>query len=83
MAGAADGFVKGVFTSFLFSTMRRNLLCCEGGAFVQWMAWCVPHARGAVQHVHVHGHLVSERVAHLTDTHPPVHMLQLSSAGGA
>jgi len=39
LAGAADGFVKGVFTSFLFSTMRRNLLCCEGGAFVQWMAW--------------------------------------------
>ena len=40
LAGAADGFVKGLFTSFLFSTMRRNLLCCEPDAFVQWMAWC-------------------------------------------
>ena len=39
LAGAADGFVKGLFTSFLYSTMRRNLLCCEPGAFVQWMAW--------------------------------------------
>jgi len=39
LAGAADGFVKGLFTSFLFSTMRRNLLCCRPGAFVQWMAW--------------------------------------------
>ncbi|EOD05399.1 hypothetical protein EMIHUDRAFT_448641 [Emiliania huxleyi CCMP1516] len=39
LAGAADGFVKGLFTSFLFATMRRNLLCCEPGAFVQWMAW--------------------------------------------
>lgn len=39
LAGAADGFVKGLFTSFLFSTMRRNLLCCKPGAFVQWMAW--------------------------------------------
>ena len=36
---AAAGFVKGLFTSFLFSTMRRNLLCCEPGSFVQWMAW--------------------------------------------
>ena len=40
LAGVADGFVKGLFTSFLFSTMRRNLLCCASGAhFVQWMAW--------------------------------------------
>jgi len=39
LAGAADGFVKGLFTSFLFSTMRRNLLCCRPGAFVQWLAW--------------------------------------------
>ena len=36
---AAAGFVKGLFPSFLFSTMRRNLLCCESGSFVQWMAW--------------------------------------------
>ena len=27
------------FTSFIFATMRRNLLCCRPGAFVQWMAW--------------------------------------------
>ena len=39
LAGVADGFVKGLFTSFLFSTMRRNLMCCQPGAFVQWMAW--------------------------------------------
>lgn len=39
VAGVADGFVKGLFTSFLFSTMRRNLLCCQPDAFVQWMAW--------------------------------------------
>lgn len=35
LAGAADGFVKGLFTSFLFATMRRNLLCCQAGAFTQ------------------------------------------------
>lgn len=39
LAGVADGFVKGLFTSFLYSTMRRDLLCCEGGAFVQWLGW--------------------------------------------
>ena len=39
LAGLADGFVKGLFTSFLFSTMRRDLLCCEPGAFVQWLGW--------------------------------------------
>ena len=39
LAGVADGFVKALFTSFLFSTMRRNLRCCEPGAFVQWQAW--------------------------------------------
>jgi hypothetical protein len=39
LAGVADGFVKGLFTSFLFSTMRRSLICCASGdRFVQWMA---------------------------------------------
>lgn len=25
--------------SFLYGTMRRDLLCCKPGAFVQWLAW--------------------------------------------
>ena len=39
LAGVVDGFAKALFTSFLLSTMRRNLLCCRPGAFVQWNAW--------------------------------------------
>ncbi|KAL1508730.1 hypothetical protein AB1Y20_004825 [Prymnesium parvum] len=39
LAGCVDGFVKALFTSFIWSTMRRNLLCCRPGTFVQWMAW--------------------------------------------
>ena len=39
LAGVANGFVKGLFTSFLYSTMRRDVLCCEPGAFVQWLGW--------------------------------------------
>ena len=39
LAGVADGFVKGLFTSFLYATMRRDLLCCRPGAFVQWLGW--------------------------------------------
>ena len=30
---------QALFTSFIWATMRRNLLCCRPGAFVQWMAW--------------------------------------------
>ena len=32
-------FEQALFTSFIWSTMRRNLLCCRPGAFVKWMAW--------------------------------------------
>tara|TARA_B100000795_G_scaffold218094_1_gene172141 strand:- start:7 stop:1086 length:1080 start_codon:yes stop_codon:yes gene_type:complete len=39
LAGVVDGFAKALFTSFIWATMRRNLLCCRPGAFVQWMAW--------------------------------------------
>eukprot|EP00965_Chrysotila_dentata_P228410 6196584-Pleurochrysis_carterae.AAC.3 len=39
LAGVADGFVRALFTSFLWATMRRNLLCCRPGSFVQWNAW--------------------------------------------
>ena len=39
VAGCVDGFAKALFTSFIWTTMRRNLLCCRPGAFVQWMGW--------------------------------------------
>lgn len=39
LAGVVDAFAKALFTSFIWATMRRNLLCCRPGAFVQWMAW--------------------------------------------
>ena len=39
LAGVVDAFAKALFTSFIWATMRRNLLCCRQGAFVQWMAW--------------------------------------------
>ena len=35
LAGSVDGFAKSLFTSFIWATMRRNLLCCRPGAFVQ------------------------------------------------
>ena len=36
LAQVTDAFVKGLFTSFLRSTMRRSLTCCAPGGFVQW-----------------------------------------------
>ena len=35
LAGVVDAFAKALFTSFMWATMRRNLLCCRPGAFVQ------------------------------------------------
>ncbi len=29
VAGCVDGFAKALFTSFIWTTMRRNLLCCR------------------------------------------------------
>ena len=40
LAGVVDAFAKALFTSFIWATMRRNVLCCKPGGFVQWMAWC-------------------------------------------
>jgi hypothetical protein len=39
LAGCVDAFARALFTSFLWAAMRRNLLCCEPGAYVQWNAW--------------------------------------------
>lgn len=39
LAGCVDAFARALFTSFLWAAMRRNLLCCGPGAYVQWNAW--------------------------------------------
>jgi hypothetical protein len=39
LAGCVDAFARALFTSFLWAAMRRNLLCCSPGAYVQWNAW--------------------------------------------
>lgn len=39
LAGCVDAFARALFTSFLWAAMRRNIVCCKPGAFVQWNAW--------------------------------------------